>query len=533
MSLPLTRTGSDTIGSLLHRRTAVAGGEPFVTFEDTGGSVRTLTYGDACMRASRIANMLQRMGVSRGDRINLHLTNCLEFLDCLFGAALIGAIVVPTNPLSTSDELAFMLEHSKCGISITQPDVVETVLAVRGSADHRQVLLARTSDPVLGTTLLQDAIAEGTDEFVGTRAEGTDIVSIMYTSGTTSRPKGVLVSNAAYLHAGHVVAEHLRLQPSDRQLVVLPLFHGNAQFYSLMSALVTGCSVALMSRFSASKWAEQAARYECTVASLFAAPIRMILAQPARPVDGINVLQTVLFAQNISENQLAEFEGRFGCQLLQLYGMTETVSPPVMNPMFGERRNIGIGRPLLWARIRVVDDDGQDVPAGATGELIVGGEPGDTLMSGYLDDPDATSRALRDGWLSTGDNVRVDVDGYLYFVDRGKDMIKRAGENVATGEIERVVNEHPAVFDSAAIGIPDPLRDESIKVFVVLRERAAATSDEIIEWCKSRLSKFKVPEYIQFVGELPRTSVGKVQKNVLREWHEASQQTLTASETGV
>ncbi len=175
---------------------------------------------------------------------------------------------------------------------------------------------------------------------------------------------------------------------------------------------------------------------------------------------------------------------------------------------------MSIGRPTSGARMRVVDDDGRDVGAGAVGELLVGGEPARTLMAGYLDDEEATSAAMRDGWLRTGDNVRIDEDGFVHFVDRAKDMIKRAGENVVAGEVEAVANAHPAVFETAAVGVPDPMRDEAIRLFVVKKRDVG--EEEILSWCSERLAEFKVPGAIEFVEELPRTPVGKVRKDVLR-----------------
>jgi crotonobetaine/carnitine-CoA ligase len=175
-----------------------------------------------------------------------------------------------------------------------------------------------------------------------------------------------------------------------------------------------------------------------------------------------------------------------------------------------------IGRPTLPFDCRIVDESGADVPRGTPGQLIVYGVPGVSLMRGYYKNPQATAEALRDGWLWTGDNVREREDGRFEFVDRAKDMIKRAGENVAAGEVEAVLKDHPAVFDAAVIGVPDPMRDEAIKAYVVLREGRAATVEELIAWCAARLAKFRVPELVEFRSELPRTSVGKIQKHLLR-----------------
>ncbi|MBI5949990.1 MAG: AMP-binding protein [Chloroflexi bacterium] len=509
----LCTTGSDTVAGVLARQAQLHGNNTFFVFEDAAGRVIERTYGEVDERATRFAQVLQARGVGPGDNFHVHLANCLEFFDCWFGAARLGAVMVPTNPLSTAHELSYVLEHAGCRLSVTSPDLSDTV-RLAGELDH---LLATGPDfeAALAAEDAQSAQLPGTGAL--------DPVGMLYTSGTTSLPKGVLVTNANYLFVGNTVAQYLRLWPDDRHLVVLPLFHANAQYYSTMSALVTGASVAVMDRFSASRWSQQAARHRATIASLFAAPVRMILAQEPNPADRQHSLRVALFAQNVSEEQLSTFEARFGVGLLQIYGMTETVALPTLNPLCGDRRNMTIGRPSPWSRLRVVDAEGCDVATGEVGELLVGGDLGTTLMAGYFKNPKATAETFRDGWLHTGDNVRFDADGYLHFVDRGKDMIKRAGENVASGEVERVLNAHPAVFESAVIGVPDPIRDEAILAVVVLNEGARATEAELIAWCADRLSKFRVPSFVRFTETLPRTSVGKVQKHLLRKQAQESE----------
>ena len=476
---------------------------PFLLFEREPGCVEETAWGEMAARADRTAGALHRLGVVPGDRVNVHLSNCPEFYDLWFGAALLGAALVPRPPRSTADGLGCGRPHAGGRRAVTQPDLLGT--GRRGAAGEIAVL-----------SVDRDWVRPDDAAPAIQGPEPADVLGVLYTSGTTSRRKGLLITHAAYLHVGEVVAGHLRLRPDDRHLIVLPLFHGNAQYYSSMSALVTGASIALSPRFTASRWAEQARVMDATVASLFAAPIRMVLAQAPAGRDAAHRLRVVMFAQNIAESQLGDFERRFRVPLIQLYGMTETVVPPTMNPLYGERRGMSIGRPVPTARLRIADQRGGDVAVGEPGELLVHGEPGATLMTGYLNDPDATADALRDGWLHTGDTVRADADGYLYFVDRRKDLIKRAGENVASTEVERVLNEHPAVFESAVIGIPDPVRDEAIHAVVVLREGAVLTADELIGHCRERLAKFKVPDSVEFTGSLPRTSVGKIQKHMLR-----------------
>ena len=399
-----------TVHGLLRWRAQTQPDAVFLIFEDETGRRHDLTYSDAWQRAQATAQLLHGQGVGAGDRVLVALPNCLEFFDLWFATGVLGATLVPVNPLSTPDELAWVLTDASCRLCV-----------------------------------------------------------------------------------------------------------GDATTAANMSALVTGASVAMAAKFSASGWGRQAAELGATLASLFAAPIRMILASAERPHDRGNRLRATLFAQNLTVAQAADFCRRFGTPLLQLYGMTETIAPPTCNPLYGEQRPESIGPPIAGVRLRVVGEDGHDVPAGAPGELLVGGQPGRTLMAGYLNRPDATEQALRDGWLHTGDLVRVDANGYLYFVDRAKDMIKRAGENVAASEVERVLNEHPGVFESAAVGVPDAIRDEAIVVHVVRKPAASVTEQELAAWCTERLARFKVPSAIRFTGELPRTSVGKIRKEVLRQ----------------
>ncbi len=242
----------------------------------------------------------------------------------------------------------------------------------------------------------------------------------------------------------------------------------------------------------------------------------MLLAQPENPAHRDNRLRVVLFAQSLTAAQLDDWARRFGAPLLQLWGMTETMGPPLMNPLHGERRNDTVGLPAGGYEIALVDDAGKPVAAGEAGEIVVGGVPGDTLMAGYFRNPDATAATLRDGWLYTGDNALRDADGYYRFIDRKKDMIKRAGENVSAGEVEQVVLQHPAVFECAVVGLPDEIRDEQIVAVVVLRDGESASEREIIDYCAERLASFRVPERVVFESSLPKTSVGKIQKHLLR-----------------
>ena len=521
--MSMTVLGRRNLRSALEQKAEALPDKTFLIFEDEDGRVSSLTYEQFNRTVNRTANGLLGLGVKKGDKVNLHLTNRPEFLFFWYAAAKIGAVIVPTTPLSPPDELGFPVMHSESVVSVTQPDLLPALEAVREACpDVRQVVLCGAQGPSTGVLPFEQLIEGQPDELVEVPLGPVDEAAILYTSGTTSRPKGVLVTHANYLYAGEVVSKLTRLSPDDRHLITLPLFHANAQYYSFMSSLVVGASVALMPRFSASRLMKQAIRHRCTVTSLFAAPIRMILAQPVDPAVKDNPLRLVVFAQNVTEAQLDEWHERFEAPLMQIYGMTETMGQPLANPLDYTRKNMAMGMVTLGYECRVVDDEGNDLPTGVPGQLLVSGKPGWTVMKGYFKSPDATAETLRDGWLWTGDVAEVDEEGYFRFVDRAKDMIKRGGENVAAEEVEMVIKRHPSVADAAVIGVPDPIRDESIKAFVILKEGRTATEQEIVEFCTGRLSKFRVPELVEFRQDFPRTAVGKTQKHILRQEEQAA-----------
>ncbi len=508
--------GDRTLREILEYRAETVPEKLFVLFDDIDGGITSHSYADFDRCVNRTAHMLQSLGVGSGDKVNLHLSNCLEFLLLWFAAAKINAVIMPINVAATAGELEYLIDHSECRLIFTQSAYLEVAREVQGRCARVEAIVVCGASGDGDAQCFDDLVFSQSDERPDTHCDPIGEVGILYTSGTTSRPKGVLVTNANYIYAGETVAKAVCLAREDRHLVVMPLFHGNAQYYSTMSTLVTGASMVLSSRFSASRFFDQAIRHECTVSSLFSAPMRMLLAQPRRQELAENKLRAVLFAQCVTQAQLDEWQERFDAPLLQLWGMTETMGPPLVNPIHFRGNNMSMGLPVMGYRVQLVDEQGSPVARGEIGQIVVAGEPGRTLMKGYFKNQEATADTIRDGWLWSGDNARQDDDGYFHFVDRAKDMIKRAGENVAASEVEAVILTHPRVFDCAVIGVPDPIRDESIVAVVVLVEGETLVGDAIIAWCRERLASFRVPERVEFRRVLPRTSVGKIQKHLLR-----------------
>ena len=511
--------GKKTLRTLLADKVKQHPNRVFIHFEDANEHRYKKTYKQFQEEVNRLSNVFLNLGLQKGDHVVLHLPNNMEFLSAWFALANIGAIMVPTNILSTADEMKYIINHSEAIALITEVEHLDKFNQVRAELPTIQHTIITRCDQEIEGVLKFNHLVENSSNDLEALPDITsdDVVAMLYTSGTTSKPKGVQVTNANYIYAGELLSKSINLNENDRPFIVLPLFHGNAQYYSTMPALVVGASIALTEKFSASRYFKQAKALGGTVGSLFAAPIRMILAKKYDENDRDNSLRLILFAQSIAEHQITEFEEKFDVKLLQMYGMTETIGVPLINPINDIRKNMSIGKPSIGYEVKLLDEYGDEVTDGQTGQIAVKGVQGRTLMKGYFKNEEATRQAFKGDWLLTGDNAYVGKDGYFYFVDRMKDMIKRSGENVAANEVESVLAEHEAVYEAAVIGIPDEMRDEAIKAYIILKEGYTVTEAELIKYCRERLAKFKVPEFIEFVEDFPRTPVGKIQKHILRK----------------
>jgi crotonobetaine/carnitine-CoA ligase len=485
------------------------GDRPFLTFEDAEGGVTDWSYGEFDRLVASVAAGLARRGVGPGSAVHLALANSPAFVAVWLAATQLGAWIVPSDPAATAPELA---EHVKR----TSPAV--GVCAVERAATYRE-------GAVGGPEVV--AVDEADPEVDGLRAEPGDWpperpapprwAAVMFTSGTTSAPKGVVVTQANYAFAGDVMAAAAGLSALDRQLVVLPMFHANAQYYSFAAAISVGASVALMHSFSASRFLSQAAQHAATHASLFAAPMRMILARGATPVDNLD-LRHCWYAQNVTADQYDELAQLMRCRPRQLYGMTETI-PAVLTNRALDPVPDSMGFPTHGCQVDVrLQGTDEPVPDGEVGEIVVGGDRGVTLFAEYLDDPATTAGSFVNGWLRTGDLAVRDAEGRFAFAGRRSDVLKVAGENVSVVEVEAVLAEHPSVLEAAVVGEPDEIRDEVPVGFVVQQPgRSPLSEAELLVWCEQRLSKAKRPRRVEIVDELPRTSVGKIRKFLLHK----------------
>ena len=503
--------GDWSIYDLLEERVTSYRDRTFVVFENRTEQVTEFTYGDFFDLVERCAQGLSLAGVSKGDFVLVHLTNCPEFLVSYFAMAKLGAVLVPSNVANTTPEIQHLVNVARPVLAVTEEKYLSTVLeGVSLSSPPVQIVVARSDAAGPGTF---SELLAATGDSPRPRVSSNDLFELIFTSGTASKPKAVMLTHANCLHAGLHAVNCLWLDEGERCLTALPLFHVNAQAMSLLAALTVGGTLVLLEEFRASKFWVQVRKHQATQTCLVAMQLRTILAQPANSGDRDHRVRRLFYAINVSDAQKETFEERFNVTLINGYGCSEAMTLLTCSPVLGSRRWPSVGRPALGRRILLMTEDGREAVAGEVGEVVVEGTPGRTIMLGYYGDPDETHKTLRDGRFYTGDSAYADEAGFLFFVDRKKNMIKRAGENIAAAEVEAVIVEHPAVIEVCVLGVPDLIRDEAVVAVVVAEKCSGLTSDEVIEHCTSRLAKFKVPSVVLFVDGLPKTSIGKVQRD--------------------
>lgn len=507
------------IRKLLERKVRQHRDKPFLIFIDKDDNEEVVTYGQFDDRVDRLANWLLSRGIQKGDFVMTHLPNSTGFLVALHACTKIGAVMIPSIIFDVAGDMEYKINFSQAKLVITDGEyypMFESILDRCPSV--RDLLIYRSEAAISGTTGWEEALAASSPELAPVEIEPLDTAQMMFTSGTTARPKGVILTHANFLYIGEICARSFAVTPEDRYLLVLPLFHVNAQCISYFACLTAGASMVVCERFSASRFGPLLRQYQCSICSLVSATVRMILAQPEHPLDGENRLWRCPYAIAITDEEWDTFEKRFNTTLVDLYGLTETLAPCTIMPIWGEHRRGSVGWPNFGMEIKIVDEQRREVPIGEVGEIAIKGEPGISLFREYYNNPEATASELVDGWFFSGDFGRLDKDGYVYFMDRKKDVIQRGGENIAAAEVERVLSEHPGIEEAAVIAVPDPVRDEAVLAVIRPRQGAALSEKELTDFCRQRMARFKVPQYYRIQQEdFPKTSIGKIRKNIIRK----------------
>ena len=477
---------------------------------------RVWTWGEFAQTVDAAALVLASRDIRKGDRMAVMARNGDGHVVLLFALARLGAIMVPVNPEFGVEEVKYVLHHAEVSaVAATQ----ETIVVARSAAEGLQtpawfvMLDAATGD----APLLHDLLEEPLQTVLPADITGDTTCLIVYTSGTTGFPKGAMHSQQSFVLCGEAFMQRVWLQDDDRVMIVLPLFHINALFYSLAGTLVAGASMVILPKFSASTFWQTAVDSGATQVNIIEAIGSILKNRPRsefRPAHRISKVYGVRASMDETFKNDFRVPHRIGG-----YGMTE-IPGVTCNPFEGPQKLGSMGpigrhpdpaRP--WAQCRVVDDEGRDVPDGEPGELWV---QTPIIMQGYFRDPQQTADAFHDGWFRTGDLVRCDADGYYTFISRKRDIIRRRGENIAAAELDRVIGEHPEVAEAGTIAVPSELGEDDIFVVVAPKPGAKVTAGEIAEWCRKRLAPQKVPRYVAFMSELPHTPTHKIAKAVLR-----------------
>lgn len=488
---------------------------------------REISYADFFATVNRAAHALRSLGIGRGDKVAILTSNQPEFLFAFFGAISLGAVAAPVNNLLKPAEIEYILSHAEAKALIVASRFLHLVQPVLGNLPDLRSIVQIDGDeeggPFSGLRRLleQQPAAPPAAEIAP-----DDEAVLLYTSGTTGKPKGVLLTHRNFIaNARDITAWH-RLGPSDRTLCLLPLFHVNAEVLSTTVPLFSGGSVVLPERFSAGHFWPLVARYRPNWFSAAPTVLTILLNTPRdRETLDVSPLHFCLCGTAPLPVELHKrFEEAFGVMVLEGYGLTETTCRSTFNPhppagaailgrSDGYRKLGSVGLPI-GNEVKVFDDRDVEVPAGVVGEVVVRGE---NVMKGYFRDPAATAEALSSGWLHTGDVGRKDEDGYLYITDRKKDMIIRGGENIYPREVDEVLYQHPGVHFAAAVGVPDDKYGEDVAAFIVPKEGEGVSEQEILDFCRARLADYKCPKSVRFVDDIPKGPTGKLLRRKLRD----------------
>lgn len=490
---------------------------------------RKLTYLELNLRVNRLINAMAAKGIGKGDRVAILSKNRLEYMEVYGLAEKGGIILVPLNWRLVARELKYMLADSGVKAMIVAPEYITTINSIRQELPDIKVYVSLESS-VPGYELYEDVLAQGSPDEPAVEIDPDDVSYIIYSSGTTGLPKGIMLTHGGQLNSAVNQLAEMRSGERSVHLAMMPLFHSGGKS-STLSHFYRGCTIVFMPEFDARKVLETIQREKVSVTQMVPSMVAFLLDHPDFAKYNISSLQTIFYVGSpMPLGLLKRGIQAFGPIFCQGYGLSE--SGPLSTFLSKEdhvtegdpkviERLKSCGKPALACDVRVVAENGKEVKPGEVGEILVKNQ---TLMKGYWNQPEKTASSLRNGWLYTGDMATVDNDGYIYIVDRKADLIISGGENIYPREIEEVLYTHPAVLEAAVIGVPDEKWGESVKAFISLKQGTTATEIEIIDFCKQYLASYKKPKLVEFLSELPKNPSGKIVKTVLRDKYWSDQE---------
>jgi crotonobetaine/carnitine-CoA ligase len=502
-----TVAGRTAVGALRSNAQEVPD-KTFIEFNE-----REISYRQVWDFAERAAAGLEDLGVKHGTRVMLHLRNCPDYLVAWFAVTLMGGVVVTCSPDLKADEIRHQLQDSESSIVIVSTEATELVQAAADAMVAKPIVV--TCEPGTldsGGAQLNRMLCEDRVPALKTVVGPDDLATIMYTSGTTARPKGVLLTHGNLIHFAQGCILAFGINRFDRVLHYYPLHHANGGIVGVYPALLRRATIVMIPKFSSSSFVTLLRERRITFATIMAVNVKYLLETEPTEFDSAHECYRAVFALQVDSAQRLAFTERFGVRLVHIYAQTEAL-PICSAPMEAEWTE-SCGPPLPGYQLRIVDDQGEELPVGGVGEILIRSLSAHGLFSGYLND-DSDDRP--DGWFRTGDMGSIDEMGYLTFIQRKKDMLKRSGYNVAPAEVERALLDHPSVADAVVVGIPDRLKEEAIVAFVVPSGGGLALDEAVLlRHCKEMIADYKVPQRVLTIEAMPEDFLGKVDRKGLR-----------------
>jgi len=509
------RTDFESISEMIVIRASEIPDKPYVLFYDD-----VITYAETNERANKVANYLKAKGIKKGDVVSLLVMNSPEVYYIMFGIQKLGAIAGSINFMLKGPEIAYLLDDSKPRIVFVGSDFIQEFARGYEQASHKpavvEVVTGVEHNVDLKQEKLSDILADYPSDEALVEQKGSDPFLLLYSSGTTGRPKGILLSNKGQLSICRAMASVGLVEEGDVMLLLLPMFHTNPICVWTYPIAYCGQTLCIRKAFSPTEFWPSITDYGVTVLMGVPAMYNYVFyAIDASTIDRAKLKLRFAFcgAAPLSVELIKGFKDKFNVDIIEGYGLTEGTGVSTVNPPLGKRKPGSIGVALPEQEIKIMDDDNNEMPIGEKGEICI---KGDAVMLGYLNQPEATKEAIKDGWLHTGDMAYMDEEGFIYIVDRKKDMINRGGENIYPREVEIALESNPKIRDVAVIGTPDEALGERVKAFIIPTEPGALTEEDVKEYLKDKLARYKIPEVIEFVEDLPRTMTGKIMKKELR-----------------
>jgi long-chain acyl-CoA synthetase len=480
------------------------------------------TYGELNAAVMKFASGLQKLGINKGDHIALLLGNSPYFVISLYGALRAGATVIPINPIYTPDEMSYILNNGDVKAIIALDLLVPTLAKMSERIPRvEHMMICETPQGKENGIVLHEKmksfttiLSQGDVPFEGPSLADDDVAIILYTSGTTGKPKGAMLTHKNLYSNAQDVANYLKFNENDRVIATLPMFHVFCLTVALNAPLMNGGTVLIVPKFSPAEIFKIAQEQKATVFAGVPTMYNFLYQYPeGKAEDFATIRLCISGGASMPVALLKNFEKKFEVIVSEGYGLSEASPVTCFNPLDRPRKPGSIGTSVINVENKVVNELGEEVPVGEVGELIVRGP---NVMKGYYRMPEETAHTIRDGWLYTGDLAKMDEEGYFYIVDRKKEMIIVGGYNVYPREVEEVFYSHPDVVEAAVIGVPDPNLGEAVKCFVVSKN-PNLTEQDLIAYCSEHLAKYKWPSSIEFLEELPKNATGKILRRALKE----------------